>query len=76
MIPALVLPGHVHEHEHEVRLEFLAELAIVIPPELACAILPELAPLLVPARLLALPDLVCALNGGHPPALAAWYYIT
>ena len=68
-IPTLVLPEHVQEHE--VRLEFLAELALTIPPELAHAILPELAPLLVLARSLALPDLVCALYGGHPPALAA-----
>ena len=74
MIPTLVLPEHVQEHE--VLLEFLAELVLTIPPELAHAILPELAPSLVPARLLALPDLVCALDGGHPPTLAAWYCIT
>ena len=74
MIPTLVLPEHVHEHE--VRLEFLAELALAIPPELAHAIPPELAPSLVLARSLALPDLVCALDGGHPPALAAWCCIT
>ena len=41
----LVLPKHVQEHE--VRLEFLAELALVIPPELALTIPPELAPSLV-----------------------------
>ena len=52
-----------HVQEHEVRLEFLAELALAIPPELAT--------LVVLARLLALPDLVCALYGGHPPVLAA-----
>ena len=57
IIPALVQPEHMHEHE--VRVEFLAELALAIPP--------ELAPSLVLARSLALPDLVCALDGGHPP---------
>ena len=44
-IPSLVLLEHVHEYE--VRLEFLAELALAIPPELARAILPGLAPSLV-----------------------------
>ena len=68
-IPTLVLPEHVQEHK--VRLEFLAELALAILLELSRAIPPELAPSLVLARLLASPDLVCALDGGHPPALAA-----
>ena len=40
MIPTLVLPEHVQEHE--VRLEFLAEFALAIPPELARAIPPEI----------------------------------
>ena len=66
MIPALVRPEHVHEHEVRV-LEFLTELALAIPPELAHAILLELAPSLVLARSLASPDLVCALDGGDPP---------
>ena len=74
MIPTLVLPEHVQEQK--VQLEFLTDLALTIPPELARAISPELAPSLVLARSLAFPDLVCALDGGIPPALAAWYYIT
>ena len=41
MIPMLVLPEHVHEHK--VRVEFLAELALAIQPELACVISLELA---------------------------------
>ena len=57
--------------EHKVRLEFLAELALAIPPELARAIPPALASLLVLARLLASPDLVGALDVGHPPPLTA-----
>ena len=64
------LPGY------EVRLEFLAELVLTIPLELAHAISPELAPLLVLGHLLVPPDLVCALYGGYPPVLAAWYCIT
>jgi len=51
MIPVLVRPEHVHEHEVRV-LEFLAELALAIPPELARAISLDLA---------------CALDGGDPP---------
>ena len=64
-ISTLVLPEHVQEHE--VRLEFLVELDLAIPPEPTRTIPPELAPSLVLARLLASPDLVCALDGGHPP---------
>ena len=60
MIPTLVRSEHVPEHEVRV-LEFLAELALAIPPELARAISLDLA---------------CALDGGDPPALAAWYSIT
>ena len=75
----LVLPEHVLEFllRYKVRLEFLTELALAIPPELARTIPPELAPLLVLARLLALPDLVCALYGGHPPNLCSLvlYYV-
>ena len=56
MIPTLVRSEHVHEHEVRV-LEFLVELALAIPPELARAISLDLA---------------CALDGGIPPALAAW----
>ena len=67
MIPTLVLPEHVHDHK--VRLEFLAELALAILPELARVISPKLAPSLVLAQSLALPDLVCAIDGGHPPPL-------
>ena len=80
-IPTLVLPEHVQGHE--VRQEFLAELALAIPPELACAISPELAhaippelaPSLVLARSLASPDLVGALDGGHPPLPCSLYYL-
>ena len=80
-IPTLVLPEHVQGHE--VRQEFLAELALAIPPELARAISPELAhaippelaPSLVLALSLALPDLVGALDGGHPPLPCSLYYL-
>ena len=68
MIPTLVRSEHVHEHKVRV-LEFLAELAHAI----LSAISLELAPSLVLARSL---DLACALDGGIPPALAAWYSIT
>ena len=51
MIPTLVRSEHVQEHEIRV-LEFLAELALAIPPELARAISLDLA---------------CALDGGIPP---------
>ena len=78
MTPTLVLMEHVLKFllGYEDRLEFLAELVLAIPPELACAISPKLAPLLVLAHLLALPVFVCALYGGVPPVLAAWYCIT
>ena len=60
MIPTQIQSEHMHEHEVRV-LEFLAELALAIPPELARAILLDLA---------------CALDGGDPPrpcSLGAYY---
>ena len=51
MVPTLVRSEHVPKHEVRV-LEFLAELALAIPPELAHAISLDLA---------------CALDGGDPP---------
>ena len=78
-IPTLVLLDHVLEFllGYEVQLELPAELALVIPPELARAISLELTPSLVLAHLLASPDLVCALYGGHPPcpcSLVLYYH--
>ena len=74
MIHTLVLLEHLLGYL--LLPEFLAELALVIPPGLAHAILAELALSLVLAHSLDSPDLECALFGGHPPVLAAWYYIT
>ena len=77
-IPMLLLLEHVLEFllGIELPLEFQTELALVVPPGLALTIPPELAISLVLAHSLDSPDLECALFGGIPPVLAAWYCIT
>ena len=75
----LVLLEHMFEFllGYKVQLDFPAELALAIPPELARANAPELALSLVLAHLLASPDLMCALYGGHLPcpcSLVLYYH--